>query len=117
MNREELIREIRKYRCADLSDAMDALGLVDRGTMNEKMRPLRPGIEFKGFEIPKFKEMIEVCKKAALRVPEVKVIGWDVTVSENGDIVLFEGNPGSGVASMQIADGIGKKDLFYQYLQ
>ena len=48
MNREELIREIRRYRCADLSDAMDALGLVDRGTMNDRMRPLRPGMEFKG---------------------------------------------------------------------
>ena len=29
---------------------------------------------------------------------------------------FFEGNPGSGVASMQIADGIGKKYLFYKYL-
>lgn len=49
MTREELIREIRKYRCSDLSDAMDALGLVDRGTMDERMRPIRPGIEFKGY--------------------------------------------------------------------
>ncbi|CRZ34474.1 regulator of RNase E activity RraA [Herbinix hemicellulosilytica] len=49
MTNEELIKELRKYRCADLSDAMDALGLVDVGTMDERMRPLRPGIEFKGF--------------------------------------------------------------------
>ena len=44
MMREELITEIRKYRCSDLSDGMDALGLVDRGTMAETMRPIRPGI-------------------------------------------------------------------------
>lgn len=49
MTKKELITEIRKYRCSDLSDAMDALGMVDVGTMDEKMRPLRPGIEFKGF--------------------------------------------------------------------
>lgn len=49
MTKKELITEIRKYRCADLSDAMDALGMVDVGTMNENMRPIRPGIEFKGF--------------------------------------------------------------------
>lgn len=49
MTDAELIKEIRKYRCADLSDGMDALGLVDKGTMNESMRPIRPGIEFKGF--------------------------------------------------------------------
>ncbi|MHB8061567.1 MAG: RraA family protein [Ruminiclostridium sp.] len=49
MQKTELIRELRKYRCADLSDAMDALGLVNAGSMNPNMRPLRPGIEFKGF--------------------------------------------------------------------
>ena len=49
MTDAELMKEIRKYRCADLSDGMDAIGLVDKGTMNESMRPLRPGIEFKGF--------------------------------------------------------------------
>ena len=49
MTKTELLKEIRKYRCADLSDAMDALGLVDKGTMAESMRPIRSGIEFKGF--------------------------------------------------------------------
>lgn len=49
MTNQELINELRKFRNADLSDAMDALGLVDKGTMSEKMQPLRTGIEFKGF--------------------------------------------------------------------
>jgi len=66
MTNNELIKEIRKYRCADLSDGMDALGLVDKGTMNEKMRPLRPGIEFHGFAhtvklLPK-QEPVKNCK-------------------------------------------------------
>jgi regulator of RNase E activity RraA len=49
MTNSELLQELKKYRCADLSDAMDAIGLVDKGTMNASMRPLRPGMEFKGF--------------------------------------------------------------------
>jgi 4-hydroxy-4-methyl-2-oxoglutarate aldolase len=49
MTDKELIKEIRKYRCSDLSDGMDAIGLIDKGTMAENMRPIRPGIEFKGF--------------------------------------------------------------------
>ena len=66
MTNQELINELRKYRCADLSDAMDALGLVDKGTMDEKMRPLRPGIEFKGFAhtvklLPK-QDRVKACK-------------------------------------------------------
>ncbi len=65
MTNQELIQELRKYRCADLSDAMDALGLVDKGAMNENMRPLRPGIEFKGFAhtvklLPK-QDKVKVC--------------------------------------------------------
>ena len=66
MNRDELIREIRKYRCSDLSDGMDALGLVDKGTMNERMRPLRPGIEFKGYaftvKLLRKQDPVKVCK-------------------------------------------------------
>ena len=66
MTNEELIKEIRKYRCSDLSDGMDALGLVDKGTMCEAMRPIRAGIEFKGFAytiklLPKT-ESVKACK-------------------------------------------------------
>ena len=66
MTREQLIAEIRKYRCADLSDGMDAIGLMDKGTMSTEMRPLRPGIEFKGFAhtvklLPK-RDGVKVCK-------------------------------------------------------
>lgn len=68
MTNQELIKELRRYRCADLSDAMDALGLVDKGTMDEKMRPLRPGIEFKGFAhtvklLPK-QDSVKLCRTA-----------------------------------------------------
>lgn len=66
MNDKELIQLIRKCRLADLSDGMDALGLVNKGTMSSKMRPIRPGIRFAGFAytvklIPAQKE-VKVCK-------------------------------------------------------
>lgn len=65
MNDKELISLIRKCRLADLGDGMDALGLVNRGTMNDNMRPLRPGISFAGFAytvklVPAQKE-VKVC--------------------------------------------------------
>lgn len=66
MNDQELIKLIRKCRLADLGDGMDALGLVNKGTMNDNMRPLRPGISFAGFAytvklIPAQKD-VKVCK-------------------------------------------------------
>lgn len=66
MNDKELIKLIRKCRLADLGDGMDALGLVNAGTMNDNMRPLRPGISFAGFAytvklIPAQKP-VKICK-------------------------------------------------------
>ena len=66
MNDKELITLIRKCRLADLGDGMDALGLVNRGTMNDRMRPLRPGISFAGFaytvKLIPAKRDVKVCK-------------------------------------------------------
>lgn len=49
------------------------------------------GTKFVGFEIPCFKEAVELVKKAALVVPGMRYIGWDVAITENGPI-LVEGN-------------------------
>ena len=49
MKEQELLQRIRACRLADLSDGMDALGLVNAGTMSPEMRPLRPSIRMAGF--------------------------------------------------------------------
>lgn len=45
----------------------------------------------KGFQIPLWEDVIEMCKKAALEIPDVRCIGWDVAISEKGPL-LIEGN-------------------------
>jgi 4-hydroxy-4-methyl-2-oxoglutarate aldolase len=49
MNNQELLKKIMSCRLADLSDGMDAIGLVNTGTMSGAMRPIRPGISMVGF--------------------------------------------------------------------
>ena len=49
MTDQELLERVRRCRLADLSDGMDAIGLVNTGTMSSNMRPLRPGIAMAGF--------------------------------------------------------------------
>jgi 4-hydroxy-4-methyl-2-oxoglutarate aldolase len=49
MTDAQLLERIRAERLADLGDGMDALGLVNTGTMSPQMRPIRPGIRFAGF--------------------------------------------------------------------
>ena len=49
-----------------------------------------------GFEVPMFKEAIEMVKEAAKVVPEVAYIGWDVAITDNGPVII-EGNCYPGV--------------------
>ena len=44
----KLLERVRGCRLADLSDGMDAIGLVNTGTMSSRMRPLRPGMAMAG---------------------------------------------------------------------
>lgn len=49
------------------------------------------GTKLVGFEIPYFKEAVELVKKAALVIPGMRYVGWDIAITENGPI-LVEGN-------------------------
>ncbi len=48
--------------------------------------------EFKGIKIPFMKEAINMCKKAALLVPNIRFIGFDVAITKNGPEII-EVNP------------------------
>ena len=56
------------------------------------------GKKFSEIKIDQIAESFEMCKKAALEVPEVRYVGWDVAFSTKGP-VLVEGNeyPGYGI--------------------
>ncbi len=49
------------------------------------------GVRFLGYKIPYVEEMKELVKEAALVVPEIKYVGWDVCITENGPAIV-EGN-------------------------
>ena len=51
----------------------------------------RSGTEFKGFRIPFVAEALEMVKKAALEVPAVRYVGWDVAITPDGPLII-EGN-------------------------
>lgn len=47
---------------------------------------------FSGFQIPAFKNCIDVVTSLHLKVPFVRCIGWDVTVNSDGKVVVLEWN-------------------------
>lgn len=44
-----------------------------------------------GFELPYWGEILDLVRQAAWVIPEVRTVGWDVAITENGPI-LVEGN-------------------------
>lgn len=49
------------------------------------------GAQIANIKVPKWEEVINTCKEAALVVPEVRYVGWDVAITPEG-ITLIEGN-------------------------
>ncbi len=50
------------------------------------------GFKFEGIKIPFMKETIELCEKAALEVPNIRLIGWDIAITKDGPEII-EVNP------------------------
>lgn len=70
-----------------------------------------------GFQIPKWTDIVDTVKNAARVHPEVRYVGWDVTIKSSGEIVLIEGNPGADPDVTQIEDQIGKWPLYEPLLR
>ncbi len=62
------------------------------------------------FQIPMFKEALELVKKASKVIPEVKYIGWDVAISDKGPVII-EGNCYPGVFQMKPSFSENKEGL------
>lgn len=46
------------------------------------------GATIRGFEVPYWNEILDMCKKAAKITPEVRYSGWDVAITEAGPIFI-----------------------------
>lgn len=44
-----------------------------------------------GYQVPMFDELKELAKKAALRVPQMRYVGWDIAITPRGPVII-EGN-------------------------
>ena len=71
-------------------DGTNATPFVDDLANIYEKHPLT-GEDLTKIKIPYIKEAFDMVKKAALEMPEIRYIGWDVTITENGPIIV-EGN-------------------------
>ena len=50
------------------------------------------GVKFEGFQVPSWDKLCQTAIDLALRLPYMKLIGWDLAVDDQGDVVLIEFN-------------------------
>lgn len=70
-----------------------------------------------GFQIPFWDNVIQTVKNAAKIHPEVRYVGWDITIQSDGRIALIEGNPGADPDVTQIQDQVGKWPKFEKEIE
>jgi hypothetical protein len=73
------------------------------------------GLVFEGFEIPLYREAEELVTEAARHLPELRLIGWDVAITEE-EPVIIEGNDHSGIHCAELANGGFRNNKVFQKL-
>ena len=68
------------------------------------------GTMINGFEIPYFNEAKKLVKEAARRSKNVRYVGWDVAITNNGPL-LVEGNQYPGHDIYQVAEKLDSKSI------
>lgn len=76
------------------------------------------GAVFKDFQIPFWKETLEMLEKAARTMHQVRYVGWDIAITESGPVII-EGNNDPGYIGFQLplfVNGKGTKNLYEKFL-
>ncbi len=71
--------------------------------------------QIKGFKIPMWDLIIDTVKNAALVIPQIRTVGWDIAVLEDS-VVIIEGNSKWNKDTWQIPAGYGKKNILIKYM-
>ncbi len=78
------------YAPLDETGVVTAPAFCDRTADYYEVHPTS-GARLAGFSIPLFAQAVEMIRRAALVVPEVRYTGWDVAITKDGPVII-EGN-------------------------
>ena len=62
-----------------------------------------------GFKVPKFSSAVNLAKKAAKVIDEIRYVGWDIAITDKGPVII-EGNeyPGHDIYQLPVQESLGK---------
>lgn len=98
----------------DVKNGVIKYPAMDKAGNLYKKHPLSK-INIIGFQVPLWEESLALVKKAAKEIPELGIVGWDVSITNNGPL-LIEANqfPGHDIYQLppHTPDGIGMLPVF-----
>lgn len=72
--------------------------------------------KIKGFQIPKWDEIKNMCLSATNVIPNIHFAGWDVAIRKDGDLEFIEGNHAPDFDVMQSPLNIGVRQKVFSWL-
>lgn len=72
------------------------------------------GVYFEGYQLPMIPEAMELAKKAALVIPQMRHVGWDIAITPEGPVII-EGNEYAGTDLCQLAPHYPEKQGLWPY--
>ena len=69
-----------------------------------------------GYKIPHWDKVISISERAAEHIPEIRIIGWDVAITQDG-VQLIEGNHNPDYELYEFIGSTGYNDIFKSTLQ
>lgn len=76
------------------------------------------GVNIVGFKIPHYEKIIDLIKKAGKVVPQIRYVGWDVAICEDGPLII-EGNEYCGLFQNKASTNPSKEGdlpIFKKYI-
>lgn len=66
------------------------------------------GVVLEGYQLPCFDKAIEFVKRLHMKLPYFNIIGWDVSIEEDGNPILIEYNTDPGLSQSAFCSGMGE---------
>lgn len=95
------------------SGVVNSYGISKKGNLHL----YHPGtnIMMLGYQIPNWKDVIELSERAAEHLPQVKIIGWDVAITQEG-AQMIEGNHNPDYELYEYIGSTGYNEIFKNLL-
>ncbi len=97
----------------DLQSGIVTYGATDLDMHYYVFHPITK-LQILGTCIPRWDEVLDIVKKAALKVADVPYTSWDVMVSEDR-VLIIEGNTYGDTELQQVSDKIGKWKIYKDF--